>query len=353
MSRQLATFARKMGDYERLIMAIATNDVPRINALLSTAIRNGASVNTIIAQIVEAVQGLRSTKGFTKFELDLSILIYRIGGNSLLYSLNHALGLPSLRTINNSANFVKITPTFGPVTIEVIRENIKKVILEPRALAGKMRKQGGVVFMMDEVAIEEHLDYFPKENKVGGLCQKHSATTPLTLQTYKSALTIVDKLRAEEVHFGKEMALVAVRFAHEKDIYPILVYPTCKGETVEDMQRIYTLLMQAWEELGEPVFGDIRNFATDGDQLRRQVGYKMFCTEELPRDHPLFPILSNLPGLNLFTGPKLILQTFDWRHIIKRKSTFIPGRNHWIHELQETLRSCDNRLACVLMQAAS
>jgi hypothetical protein len=163
----------------------------------------------------------------------------------------------------------------------------------------------------------------------------------------------VDKLRAEEVHFGKEMALVAVRFAHEKDIYLILVYPTCKGETVEDMQRIYTLLMQAWEELGEPVFGDIRNFATDGDQLRRQVGYKMFCTEELPRDHPLFPILSNLPGLNLFTGPKLILQTFDWRHIIKRKSTFIPGRNHWIHELQETLRSCDNRLACVLMQAAS
>ncbi|KAJ7840042.1 hypothetical protein B0H13DRAFT_1910871 [Mycena leptocephala] len=81
--------------------------------------------------------------------------------------------------------------------------------------------------------------------------------------------------------------------------------------------------MQAWEELGEPVFGEIRNFATDGDQLRRQVGYKMFCTEELPKDHPLFAILSNLPGLNLFTGPKLILQTFDWRHIIKRDSTLV------------------------------
>ncbi|KAJ7192450.1 hypothetical protein GGX14DRAFT_380137 [Mycena pura] len=324
MSRQLGSFAQKMGDYERLIMAIATNDVPRVNALLSTAIRNGASINTITAQLIEAVQGLRSTKGFTNFEHDLSLLIYRLGGHSLLYSLNHALGLPSLRTIGNSAHFVKITPTFGPVTIEEIRMNIKKVILEPRALAGKLEKQG-VVFMMDEVAIEEHLDYFPLENKVGGLCQKHSGTTPLTLQTYKSALNIVDKLRAGEVHFGKEMAVVAVRFGDEKNIYPILAYPTCKGETVEDMMALYTFLMDAWEELGEEIFGEIRNFATDGDPLRRKVAYKMFCQEQLPNTHPLFPILCNLRGLNLCTGPKQILQTFDWRHrdIVKCKSRLI------------------------------
>ncbi|KAK7063420.1 hypothetical protein R3P38DRAFT_2492280 [Favolaschia claudopus] len=323
MSRQLATFARKMGDYERLVMAIAENDVPRVNALLSTALRNGASINTIVSQILESVQGLRSTKGFTDFELDLSTLVFRVGGNSLLYALNHALGLPSLRTINNSTNFVKITPTFGRVTIDVIKENIRKVILEQRGLSGKMQKRGGVVVMMDEVALEEHLDYFPKENKIGGLCQRHSGSTPVALQTYKSVYTIVDKLRAEEVHFGKEMAVVAVRFAHEKDIYPILLYPTCKTETVEDMQQIYAFIMQAWEELGAPIFGDIRNFATDGDNLRRQVGYKMFCAEKLPETHPLFAILSNLPGLNLYTGLKLILQTFDWRHIIKRESTLV------------------------------
>ncbi|KAJ6537906.1 hypothetical protein B0H19DRAFT_1213638 [Mycena capillaripes] len=297
-------------------MAIATNDIPRVNALLSSAIRNGASLNTIIVQILEAVQGLRSTKGFTDFEHDLSLLIYRVGGQSLLYSLNHALGLPSLRTIGNSAHFVKITPTLGPVSIQEIRENIKKVILEPRALAGKTEKRGGVVFMMDEVAIEEHFDYFPNENKVGGLCQKHSGTAPLTLQTYKSALTIVDKLPEGEVHFGKEMAVVAVRFGDAKNIYPILAYPTCKQETVEDMEKVYTLLMQAWEELGATTYGDIRNFATDGDPLASS------C-EELPKDLALYRILSNLHGLNLCTGPKVTLQTFDWRHIIKRGFQFI------------------------------
>ncbi|KAK7013539.1 hypothetical protein R3P38DRAFT_3206912 [Favolaschia claudopus] len=295
MSRQLATFARKMGDYERLVMAIAENDVPRINALLNTALQNGASVNTIIAQITETVQRLRSTKGFPQFEHDLSLLIYRIGGNSLLYSLNHALGLPSLRTIGNSAHFVKIAPSFGPVSIDEIRVNIQKVILEPRALVGNTQKKA-VVIMMDEVALEEHLDYFPMQNKVGGLCQKHSGTIPLELKAYTSVLAIVDKLRDGTVHFGKEMAVVA-------------------RESVEDMEKIYNLLMAAWEELGEQTYGEIRNFAT--------VDRRMFCKEEIPKDHPLFRILSNLPGLNLFTGPKLILQTFDWRHIVKRHSTVV------------------------------
>jgi hypothetical protein len=178
MSRQLATFARKMGDYECFLIAIATNDVPRVQVLINTAIRNGASINTITSLIIEAVQGLRSTKGFSEFERDLSLLIYRIGGNSLLYSMNHALGLPSLRTITNSANFVKITPTLDPISADELRANIQKVIHEPRAVANKTNKPG-VVNMMDEVAIEEHADYFPAQNKVGGLCQKHSGSRRL------------------------------------------------------------------------------------------------------------------------------------------------------------------------------
>ncbi|KAJ7435719.1 hypothetical protein B0H11DRAFT_1755763 [Mycena galericulata] len=311
-----------MGDYERLVIAIATNDLPRINVLLNTAIRNGASINTMTAQILEAVQGLRSTKGFTKFENDLSLLIYRIGGQSLLYSLNHALGLPSLRTIGNSAHFVKITPTLGPISATDIRQNIQKVILEPRALAGKTSKPG-VVIMMDECAIEERCDYFPAEDKIGGICQKHCAAVPLTLTTYKSVLTIVDALRDKTIHFAKEMLVVAVEFVNEPNIYPILVAPTCKTETVEDFIWLYKIIMEAWEELAEDSCGQIKNFATDGDQLRRQAGHKLFCRDELPSTDPLYATLSHLDGLNLCTGPKRILSTFDWRHLLKRESTLV------------------------------
>ncbi|KAJ7878261.1 hypothetical protein B0H13DRAFT_1561152, partial [Mycena leptocephala] len=44
LARRLATLTRKMDDLERLLMAIATKDVPRIHAIIETAMRNGASV---------------------------------------------------------------------------------------------------------------------------------------------------------------------------------------------------------------------------------------------------------------------------------------------------------------------
>ncbi|KAJ6586667.1 hypothetical protein B0H10DRAFT_1632521, partial [Mycena sp. CBHHK59/15] len=78
-----------------LLIAIATKDVPRIHAIIETAMRNGASVRTIVTRIYDAFEGLYHAKGFTEFENDLGILIYRLGGRSLLYAINHALNLPS------------------------------------------------------------------------------------------------------------------------------------------------------------------------------------------------------------------------------------------------------------------
>ncbi|KAJ7753963.1 hypothetical protein DFH07DRAFT_868659 [Mycena maculata] len=279
-----------MGDYECLVIAIATNNVKRVNVLVNTALRNGASINTITAQIQEAVQGLRSTKGFSDFEHDLSLLVYRIGGNSLLYSLNHALRLPSLRTIGNSAYFVKITPTLGPISAEDIHTNIN-VILEPRALANKTNKPG-VVIMMDECAIDEHNNYFPNENKVGGFCQKHAGCVPLELNTYYD----------------------------EANVYPILAAPTCKQETAEEMQELYESIMAIWEELGANSCGDIKNFTSDGDPLCCKVAYELLCTTELPKNHALFKVLANLNGFNLCTGLRTILGTFNWWHILKNST---------------------------------
>ncbi|KAK7016105.1 hypothetical protein R3P38DRAFT_3569764 [Favolaschia claudopus] len=289
MSRQLATFARKMGDYERLMIAIAENDVPRINALLSTAIRNGASVNTIIAQITEAVRGLRSTKGFTQLEHDLSLLIYRIGGQSLLYSLNHALGLPSLRTIGNSAHFVKISPCFGPVTIDVIRTNIRKVILEPRAQVGATQKKA-VTIMMDEVALEEHLDYFPLQNKVGGLCQKHSGQVPYN--TLNLQLSIDNCRQAA----GR--------------------VPYISGK------RWLWSLFGVGGAGGGNVWGDQELLPRMVTHCDAKSVTKCFAEKNCRRITPLRHSLEST-RLNLCTGIKLIIQTFDWRHIIKRESTLV------------------------------
>ncbi|KAJ7697529.1 hypothetical protein B0H14DRAFT_3529309 [Mycena olivaceomarginata] len=220
------------------------NDVPQIHAIFESAIRNGASVRAITNKIYDAFEGLHTTKGFTDFEHDLGILIYRLGGRLLVYAMNQVLNLPSLRMISNSAKFIKITPTIGPIRADEIRKNIENVILGPRWEAKEVyARQSGVSIMMDEVVIQEQACYFPHANQVGGLCSKHTMTTPLTLATHKSANTIVDALANEEIHFGTEMSFAAAKCKNERLIYPLLCAPSCKKETTEDMVAIFELIM--------------------------------------------------------------------------------------------------------------
>ncbi|KAJ7818582.1 hypothetical protein B0H14DRAFT_3089476 [Mycena olivaceomarginata] len=273
-------------------MAIATNDVPRIHAIIETAMRNGASVRSMANHIIDTFEGLHRTKSFTELELDLGILVYRLGGRSLLYAMNKAPNLPSLRTICNSAKFVKITPTIGPISADEIHENIRNVFLLICV---------GVTIMMDECALEEQAIYFSHANKVGGLCQMHSGTIPLTMATHGSVQTIVDALADGKVHFGKEMLF----------------------ETWEDFKALFNMLIDVWGEEAAAIVGEINTFASDGDHLRRRAGHAVFMQFELGPGDKIYIVLSNLPGLNLFTGPRWMLMTFDWRHILKRLCTLL------------------------------
>ncbi|KAJ7887691.1 hypothetical protein B0H13DRAFT_2235085 [Mycena leptocephala] len=231
--------------------------------------------------------------------------------------MNYALSLPSLRTICNSAKLIN-TPTIGPISRDEIRANIQNVMLEPRREAAiPHTARRSVTIMMDEVAIEEQACYFSHANQVGGLCQKHS-TIPLNFATHDSALRIVDELGAERIHFGKEMVFVAARCSNETIIYPVVCAPTCT-ETWEDMVLLFNLIIEVWGEKAKDEVGDIRNFATDGDHLRRQADHEIFLQVKLGPGDKIYFVFSNIPGLNLFTGPCRILITFDWRHIIKRQ----------------------------------
>jgi hypothetical protein len=85
------------------------------------------------------------------------------------------------------------------------------------------------------------------------------------------------------------------------------------------MVLLFNLIIEVWGEKAKDEVGDIRNFATVGDHLRRQADHEIFLQVKLGPGDKIYFVFSNIPGLNLFTGPCRILITFDWRHIIKRK----------------------------------
>ncbi|KAH9944798.1 hypothetical protein B0H21DRAFT_892357 [Amylocystis lapponica] len=321
LARRTGTAIARLSDHHRMVMLLAEHDIPRLRALLQQAISDGASITAITNKLQQALEGAYHPRGFTGLDLDLGVLVYHIGGRSLLYALSHSLGLPALRTLRNNMSFTKLMPTVGTITSAEVAHNIQNGIIQTRASAERTKKRG-ISVLIDEIALEEMAVHFKHANSVGGLCWKHSPQVDLVLRTFDSALNLARALADGKVHLGKEMTVAAVSCFGENGTYPILMAPTCKQETAPDMEFIFNLILDTWEREGRSA-GDIWSFATDGDATRRHAGYSMFVRIHLDPSSPLYGILSNIPGLNLFTGVNGITLDFDYKHLLKRLCTLL------------------------------
>ncbi|KAG1847481.1 hypothetical protein C8R48DRAFT_615602, partial [Suillus tomentosus] len=183
-----------------------------------------------------------------------------------------------------------------------------------------MTSPRGVSLMIDEMAIEEMAVHYSQYNKIGGLCWKHANLVDPVLRTYDSAVRIAHKIHDGDVHLGKEVSVLGAACFGEDELYPILVAPTCKTEDATDMEGILARAIQRWSASGAvTAVGPVWSVATDGDATRRAAGHRLFLKNPLSSESPLYGILSNMPGLNTFTGDDEITLDFDTKHIIKRK----------------------------------
>jgi len=306
-------------DHNSLVMALSQADIPWLCQLLKTAFHNGASIHTIIRMIEDALERGYWPRGHTAEATDLALLIYRLGGRSLLFALSKHLALPSLRTLHSKMSFVKITPTIGCISIDTIKKNIQDTIVGPRLEAGLIARRG-VSLLVDETALEEAAVYLPMANGVSGLCWTHSHLIDPTLYNYQSAINIATSLKASKVHLGKEVTVIGAHIFGEDGLYPILAAPTCKSEDATDMEFVFNMAISGWQVAGgEEDIGPLWSFATDRDATHRKAGHRVFLKNQLPITSPLHGTLLNLPGMNLYTGDGEVTLDFDYKHIIKRK----------------------------------
>ena len=253
-------------------------------------------------------------------ELDLVLLVYRVGGTNLLSALNQRLCLPAVRTVHRNTLSIAIAPTIGPITTETIKKNIHDIAIQPRWLAvSTTGTLHGVSLLTDETALEEAATYHPAENGVGGCCWKHAGKAYPFLDTYESAEQLAGKISSGKVHLGKEMMVVVTHCFREDGTYPLLAAPSCKAEDSSDWEVLIHNLIDAWYKTdADKTVGPLWSFATDGDATRRKAGHKVFMSSKLAPSSPLFCILSDLPGLNLNVGPHEMTLDFDYKHLLKR-----------------------------------
>ena len=299
-------------------MALSQNDAPWLWHILQTLHKNGASIRTILCRIEEAVANGYKPRGYDQDESDLALLIYHVGGANLLTALGQRLCLPSVRTVRHNTSSIQMTPTIGPITSDTIVKNICMIAIEPRALAGQA-PQCGVSLLTDKIALNEAATYHLVQNGVGGCCWKHAGNAYPFLDTYESAEQLAKKLASGEVHLGKEMTVVVAHCFGEDGVYPLLAAPSCKEEDHSDWESLMRKLIDAWYQTDAPQkIGPLWSFATDGDATHRKVGHRVFMATKLTPSSPLYSILSDLVGLNLYTGPHDTTLDFDYKHLIKR-----------------------------------
>ncbi|KAG1796095.1 hypothetical protein EV424DRAFT_1334292, partial [Suillus variegatus] len=292
-------------------------DIPRLQQIINVALCNGASVRQVVNKLEDALEGVYHPRGYDASDLDIAMLIYRLGGHQLLFALNQKLAIPSLRTLRTQSAFTVLTPTIGPICNEHFDQNIHAVVLSNCTSSASLC---GVSLMIDEIALEEMAVHFSKFNKVGGLCWKHSHLVDPVLRTYESAVNIAQKIHDGEVHLGKELTVIGASCFGQDEIFPILVAPTCKTENAYDMEQNLSRAIARWNVTGAAVHvGLVWSLATDGDATRHAAGHKLFVKTLLHQDSPLFGTLINMPGLNLFTGDNEVTLDFDFKHIFKHE----------------------------------
>lgn len=114
------------------------------------------------------------------------------------------------------------------------------------------------------------------------------------------------------------MTVIGAHIFGEDRLYPILTAPTCKFEDTTDMEFVFNTAISGWQAAGgEEDIGPLWSFATDGDATRRKAGHRVFLKNQLPITSLLHSMLSNLPGMNLYTGDGEVTLDFDYKHIIK------------------------------------
>ncbi|KAG1861685.1 hypothetical protein F4604DRAFT_1929762 [Suillus subluteus] len=290
-------------------------NIPRLQQIVNIALRNGASIHAVINKLEDALEGVYHPRGYDASDLDIAMLVYRLGGRQLLFALSQKLTIPSLCTLRTRSTFTVLTPTIGPICNEHFNQNIHAVVLSNLTSSTSLC---GVSLMIDEIALEEMAVHFSKYDKVGSLCWKHSHLIDPVLRTYESAMNIAQKIHDGEVHLGKELMVIGALCFSWDEIFPILVAPTCKTENTYDTEQNLSRAIARWNTTSAAAqIRPVWSLATDGDATRCAAGHKLFLKIPLPQDSPLFGTLINMPGLNLFTGDNEVRLDFDFKHIFK------------------------------------
>jgi hypothetical protein len=330
-----------------------------VAALLRVCLKKGMGVKGILQTLEDAVAGLYKAKSFQGRELDLMLLLLRMGGRSCVYAVSHALGFPSVTTVLDHVQEQPLfTPTyqFGDVGKDLesnITAAVKFIPQSPTRL---------VIMTIDEAAVKAKLDVVATPGGplvVGGNTDKPDVCSSWSVQSTKDIdvrlfpapcsplsrlLTpcqfslspspslyphllpslshphpplqrIIEGVKNEDISVCTLVTVAALcDLTNGGKAHPILALGTRNMRPLDREMQLLTDIIKRYTGNPEAAkHGKLVGIGCDNDEKRRRALFDLTNQPLLPSS-PLAQFMDKLPGLRLQTMEHEVVPMGDIRH---------------------------------------
>ncbi|TFK16534.1 hypothetical protein FA15DRAFT_742649 [Coprinopsis marcescibilis] len=101
MNKAIERLRKHRTTLDALLDLLGTKDVPALHRIFRNAHKFGWGSKKLLEKVTSAIDGKYHAKNFVDWELDLAILIYKLGGNGALHALhNLAFAFPCRQMLN-------------------------------------------------------------------------------------------------------------------------------------------------------------------------------------------------------------------------------------------------------------
>ncbi|KAF8155913.1 hypothetical protein B0H34DRAFT_783589 [Crassisporium funariophilum] len=273
-ARKLLAKAIALSDQKRLLMAIASGKVSRVDRLLDIGLHQN-----------KGACGLLASLSFTEEEDIKLLLMWKMGGNWVAEINHRANKMQSVTYLCTVSTVPPITPSHKQPTVEQVQANIEATF---DGLLEVIHRQDHsrfvhAVLMFDKLATEKRIRWDPKTNNFLGLCREHANQTSTEFVNKDNMAELYQNLDDGKVHYAGEATVGALGvLCKDNRIYPgrpVLVSGDCKKENGEEHAQVI-----------KTVYNGL----------------------------PISPLLKPLKFLDLHVGDNDLTCDKDWKHVFKR-----------------------------------
>jgi hypothetical protein len=207
-AKKLLSKATALSDQKRLLMAIASGKVNRVDRLLSLGLRQKRGVRGLLASYLAAAEGHYKPQSFTEEESMKALLIWKLAGNRVADINHRANAAPSISYLRNFSRVPPLIPSHGQPTIEEVRRNaeatLEGVLDEIHSRINS--RVVHTVMMFDEIATEKRIRWDPKTNYFLGICREHAHKTSMEFINEGDMEEVFRNLDDGEIHHAGEVS---------------------------------------------------------------------------------------------------------------------------------------------------